>query len=164
VSIVATSRVRLSWPAEQHVPLGGRYYVYGGIGSVGYASPLAGPLPAWPRPQTKIGFGLGSFGGGAWGVGDADGVGFGMGHFGYGPFGIGGESLSVDLAHLADGTWHFAVCGCDAAGNVETPAAVTTNIALAGQPAPPSRLRATAYSAGGGGTLSLAWTKSSDDN
>lgn len=159
MAINARNNIRLTWAQQQAVPLGGAYSIYGGIDAVSYAAALAGGIPAWPAGgQTGLGFG--TLGGGFLGMAQG-GNGLGAGRLGLGPLGVGGGALSLALDALADGHWHFAVVGADAAGNEVTPAASDVSLTLAGDPRPPTQARAS-YVAGTG-IVTLTWATSPDD-
>jgi len=163
MAIVAKAAVRLQWPQEQQVPLGGAYRAYrdNRDGQIDYdAAVNAKPLPAWPEGEGKMGFGLGAFG--ACPFGFEGGLGFGLGAFGSGPFGFESGPMQYVTAPLDDGTWKFAVVGFDAAGNGLVPSSVTASATIAGVPLPPGVPQIVQYDAQSD-CLTVQWTLSPDD-
>lgn len=174
MTIIADAKVRVLWPAQQHVPLGGHYNLFRDDrdGVIDYDTPV-NPIPvqAWPDGEGKVGFGLGGgldedgqplgFGQGAFGYG-AGGARFGQGGFGLGMHGFGAELHEYVTAPLADGTYRMAVVGYDGAGNRVTPADVEVEVAVAGAPAPPGRPTAATYDQPMD-RLTLNWPLSKDD-
>ena len=163
MGLIAEAQVELSWPQRQAVPLGGHYDVYadGQTGEVDFSAKLnALPVEAWPGAVGKRGFGLGLFGAGMFGFGNIC-LPFGEGRFGMGRFGFGARMHEFLTGPHADGDWRFAVVAVDPAGNpVEPAGAIEAAASVAGSPAAPSDLAATAWE---DETLTLEWTISPDD-
>ncbi len=150
MGIEPTSRLRVAWPQDQRVNLGGAYNVYAGPeGAVSYAAPISpAPIAAWPHGAGKVGFGLGRFGAAPFGRWDG-GLGFGAAAFGAGLFGYGAGLLTCDTPPMTDGIYDLAIAARDAAGN--PPVASGGRVVRAwplGTPAEPSGLMAVSYNAG----------------
>ncbi|MFB3893215.1 MAG: hypothetical protein ACE15C_14460 [Phycisphaerae bacterium] len=146
MTITAKSRARITWNSQAALGAGDSYNVYGdgGSGSIDYDNPLnAEPIPHAPELVSSAGWGYGSWGYGLWGQ--------------FSPM-----AMAFITQLLADGTYLFAVCARDEAGNETHPAAQTASVTLAGQPRPPANLKATAYAAGSD-TVTFTWTRSPDD-
>jgi len=162
--INAHTRVRLQWPTDPAVELGGSFNAYHdeADGAINYTSSINNlPIEAWPEGRGALGFGRGRFGRGPFGRGDG-GFGFGRGWFGRGPFGHGAKMLQFITPELIDGDYKFAVCGVDKAGNVETPATIEEELTLAEEPEPPTNLTVTGY-VKGTDTLTINYALSADD-
>jgi len=164
MGIIADSQALLKWLRSQDVPADGYYHVYRDDrdGVVDYATrinPL--PIPGWADQAGKIGFGLGRFGYGPFGTGDAGGLGFGLGAFGWGLFGWCADLAEFHTPALADGMWRFGILGFDAAGNAAG-SGTEVDVVLAGTPAPPGVPTASSYD-DDTDTLTLAWSLSPDD-
>ena len=163
MGIEATSKALLRWPQQQDIPLTATFGVYrsaAGGGAVDYDSEInPAQIDAWPDGVGKVGFGLGAFGGGPFGLGHG-GVGFGLGMFGLGAFGYDVAPVEFTTGDLADALYVFSVAAADRAGNVETASAITVDVVLAGEPAPPTDAEASSYD----GTLVLAFSLSADDD
>ena len=161
-----TARVRLRWPTQQQVPIGGGYYVYASAAdgdTVNYDTPLnAAMIPAWQGDHVghKAGFGMAATGSGfgddSFGA-DADPAGFGQAAFGLDDFGRGDHWHEFTTSPLTDGTYKFAVCPVDAAGNINTSDALEISVTVAGTPYPPSAAEITAYD-DATDTLTVEWT------
>ena len=79
------ARVRLMLLRSQDLPVGAAFNVYGdgGTGQIDYDAPLnERPIPIWPCPQDKAGFGMACFGDGDLGWDAAAGGGGGKGCLG----------------------------------------------------------------------------------
>ncbi|HNY77621.1 MAG: hypothetical protein RBS72_04515 [Sedimentisphaerales bacterium] len=133
------ARVRLAFLRSQHLPPGTALDIYGdgGTGQIDYDEPLNGtPIPIWPCPQDKAGFGMSHFGDGDFGWDAAAAVGFGKGCFGYGQFGLDADAIEWISPLLASGTYRFGVQVVDEAGNAS--AAVQTGPLAVVTPARPA--------------------------
>ena len=162
MGVRASAQLDLAWPAQQHVPPGGYYLIYGNDGAGGavdYDTPLTPPRRAWPDGEGKIGAGLGPAGSGPAGYGHG-GVGAGNGPAGLGMAGFGAEWLALRTGEFNDGDWILAVVGFDAAGNRVTPG-IEQSIAVAGTPAQPADNPEP--SAWATGVLSVDFSLSPDD-
>jgi len=114
------ARVRLVVLRGQNLPAGAALNIYyvGGTGQIDYDEPLnETPIPIWPCPQDKAGFGMSRFGEGDFGWDAAGAVGFAKGCFGYGPFGRDADAIEWISPLLASGTYRFGVRVVDEAGN-----------------------------------------------
>ncbi len=163
--IAQDARVRIRWPQNQAVPLGGHYDAFRGNnagGAVDYGSRInKRPIRAWPNhAMCKIGDGMGPDGSGADGFGWG-GIGDGRGADGLGMDGFGAEMLEHLTDELPDGTYNFAVVGYDTAGNAST-GNLDDEAVLAGTPEPPGVPAADSY-VKVTDTLRLTWTLSGDD-
>jgi hypothetical protein len=132
-------RVRLVLLRSQALPLGAQVNVYfdDRAGQIDYGAPFnASPIPVWPCPQDKAGFGMARFGQGDFGHDSAACVGFGKGRFADGPFGMDADTIEWISPPLPLGRYRFGVKILDACGN-ESPAGETDPIAVvpAAQPA-----------------------------
>ena len=142
MGIIAKSRVDVTAPRQQDMPLDGFYHVEADGVEV-----TSRRTPAWEAGGAgKIGFGLGRFGYGAFGFGDG-GAGFGGGLFGYGPFGFGTPAMTIRTDLIDDGTYDMEIVGYDAAENPST-SNPTDEVILAGVPADPGFPSATSYDDG----------------
>ncbi len=130
-------RVRLSILRSQTLPLGARANVYfdNATGAIDYDHPLnPSPIPIWPCPQDKAGFGMSEFGDGDFGYDSAACIGFGKGSFAHGQFGLDADTIEWVSPVLASGRYRFAVKVMDAHGD-ESAASETDPIAIL----PPAR-------------------------
>ncbi len=79
-------------------------------GQIDYSKPLnASPIPVWPCPQDKAGFGMARFGTGDFGYDSAACVGFGKGSFADGPFGMDADTIEWISPPLPLGRYRFGV-------------------------------------------------------
>jgi len=143
----ATGRVRLVLLQSQTLPPGARFNVYSdhGAGTIDYATPLnARPIPVWPCPQDKAGFGMAAFGTGDFGYDCPACVGFGRGCFAQGPFGMDVAAIEWISPLLPLGRYRFAVRTLDASGN-ESPACETSPIAVVPLPQPAATLHVASF-------------------
>ncbi len=125
-------RVRLTILRSQNLSLAATANVYfgPGTGPVDYSTPLNSmPVPIWPCPQDKAGFGTAQFGAGDFGYDAAAAVGFGKGSFGYGQFGLDADTVEWTSPPLPLGRYRFGVRIVDARGN-ESPASETEVISV----------------------------------
>jgi len=143
MGIVASARVRLTWPLDAALAAGSYYQVFGdgGDGSIDYGSPL-NAMPIEARKDLV----------------SAAALGYGGGGYGRGGYGHGGSLMRFDTDALPDCRHKLAVIAYDQADNPA--AAVETAIAVAGVPEPPRELAAGAYA---GGVLSMTFDLSDDD-
>jgi hypothetical protein len=119
-----STRVRLTLLRSQSLPLDGAFNVYGetATGQIDYDTPLnETPIPIWPCPQDKAGFGLSCFGEGDFGWDAAAAVGFGKGCFASGQFGLDADAIEWISALLAEGAYRFGIRVLDDAGNASPP-------------------------------------------
>ncbi|HSV98860.1 MAG TPA: hypothetical protein VLI39_01715 [Sedimentisphaerales bacterium] len=138
----ATGRIRLVLLQSQALPPGARFNVYfdHGAGAIDYAAPLnESPIPAWPCPQDKAGFGMAAFGAGDFGHDSPACIGFGRGRFAEGPFGMDAGEIEWISPLLPLGRYRFGVKTLDASGN-ESPACETSPIAVVPPPRPAAAL------------------------
>ncbi len=115
------ARVKLTVLRSQDLPVGTTFNVYGdgGTGPIDYDMPLSEtPIPIWPCPQDKAGFGTACFGEGDFGWDAAAAVGFGKGCFGYGQFGLDADVIEWISPLLTEGAYRFGVKAIDTAGNL----------------------------------------------
>lgn len=115
------ARVKLTVLRSQGLPVGATFNVYGdsGTGQMDYDVPLnETPIPIWPCPQDKAGFGMACFGDGDFGWDAAAAVGFGKGCFGYGQFGLDADAIEWISPLLAEGAYRFGIKAIDTAGNL----------------------------------------------
>lgn len=115
------ARVKLTVLRRQDLPVGATFNVYGdgGTGQIDYDAPVnETPIPIWPCPQDKAGFGMACFGDGDFGWDAAAAVGFGKGCFGYGQFGLDADAIEWIGPLLAEGAYRFGVKAIDTAGNL----------------------------------------------
>lgn len=119
-----STRVRLTLLRSQSLPTAGAFNVYGdaGTGLIDYETPLnETPVPIWPCPQDKAGFGLSCFGEDDFGWDATAAVGFGKGCFGSGQFGLDADAIEWTSPVLTEGAYRFGVKVVDAAGNASAP-------------------------------------------
>jgi len=133
-------RVRLTLLRHQSLPVAAKANIYAdhGTGQIDYSTPLnSAPVPIWPCPQDKAGFGMAQFGTGDFGYDSAAAIGFGKGSFGQGPFGLDADSIEWISSALSLGRYRFGVRIADAAGR-EGPPCETEAIPVvpAAQPVP----------------------------
>lgn len=129
---VGSGRVRLTILRSQSLPAAATANVYfdNGTGQIDYASPLnSTPIPIWPCPQDKAGFGLAQFGTGDFGYDAAAAVGLGKGSFGNGQFGLDADTVEWTSPALPLGRYRFGVRIVDAHGN-ESPASETEPVTV----------------------------------
>ncbi len=134
-----SARVRLVFLRSQDLPVGAALNIYfdGGTGQIDYDEPLnETPIPIWPCPQDKAGFGMSRFGESDFGWDAAAAVGFGKGCFGRGRFGIDADAIEWISPLLASGTYRFGVRVVDEAGNRS--AAIKTKALTVVAPARPA--------------------------
>lgn len=143
----AGGRVRLTLLRSQTLPIGARANVYfdNASGQIEYSRPLnATPIPIWPCPQDKAGFGMAKFGAGDFGCDSAACVGFGEGSFANGPFGLDADTIEWISPLLPLGRYRFGVKVLDARGN-ESAASETDPIVVIPPARPAAALSATAF-------------------
>lgn len=143
----AAGRVRLSILRSQALPLGVGINVYfdNGTGQIDYDKPLnASPIPVWPCPQDKAGFGTAQFGMNDFGYDSAASVGFGKGSFGSGQFGMDADTVEWISSPLPLGRYRFGVKIRDTYGN-ENIASETDLIAVVPPPKPATALSIVAF-------------------
>lgn len=143
----ATGRVRLVLLQSQTLPPGARFNVYSdhGAGAIDYAAPLnASPIPVWPCPQDKAGFGMAAFGASDFGYDSPACVGFGRGRFAEGPFGMDAGAIEWISPLLPLGRHRFGVEALDASGN-EGPACETSLVAVVPLPKPAAALHVASF-------------------
>jgi hypothetical protein len=141
-----SGRVKLTLLRRQTLPAEAKANIYfdNGTGEIDYTQPLnTSPIPIWPCPQDKAGFGLARFGAGDFGYESAASVGFGKGSFGHGQLGLDADTLAWTTPVLPLGSYRFGVTIADGRGN-ESPACETEPIAVlpAAQPATGLRIAA----------------------
>jgi hypothetical protein len=144
---LATGRIRLVLLQNQALPPGARFNVYcdHGAGTIDYGAPLnASPIPVWPCPQDKAGFGMAAFGAGDFGYDSPACVGFGRGRFAEGPFGMDAGAIEWISPLLPLGRYRFGVKTLDASGN-ESPACETSPIAVVPPPRPAAALSVASF-------------------
>jgi hypothetical protein len=125
-----TGRIRLTILRGQSLPVAATANVYfdNGTGQVDYTTPLnSTPIPIWPYPQDKAGFGMTQFGAGDFGYDAAAAVGFSKGSFGYGQFGLDADVVEWISPTLPLGRYRLGVRIADARSN-EGPASETEPI------------------------------------
>ncbi len=130
--VASTGRVRLTILRSQKLPLAVMANVYfdNGTGQIDYTTSLnATPMPIWPCPQDKAGFGMTQFGAGDFAYDAAAAVGFGKGNFGHGQFGLDADIVQWISPALPLGRYRFGVRIADTRGN-ESPASETEAIAV----------------------------------
>ncbi len=135
-------RVRLTILRSQSLPLATTANIYfdDGMGQVDYTAPLnSRPIPIWPCPQDKAGFGMTPFAEGDFGYDAAASVGLGKGSFGHGQFGLDADTVGWISPALLLGRYRFGVRIVDAQGN-ESSASETEPIAVTPGPKPPAGL------------------------
>ena len=133
------ARVRLVVLRGQDLPPHAALNIYSdhGTGQVDYDEPLnKTPIPIWPCPQDKAGFGMSRFGNGDFGWDAAAAVGFGKGCFGCGEFGLDADAFEWTSPVLASGTYRLGAKVIDEAGNAS--AAVETGPLAVVAPARPA--------------------------
>lgn len=120
----AGGRIRLTLLRNQALPIGAQanvYFDHAG-GQIDYEQPLnASPIPIWPCPQDKAGFGTAQFGAGDFGYDSAACVGFGKGSFANGPFGLDADTIEWISPPLPLGSYRFGVKIRDPQGNESVP-------------------------------------------
>lgn len=125
-----TGRVRLTIVRAQSLPVAATANVYSdnGTGQIDYAVPLnSAPIPIWPCPQDKAGFGMAQLGTGDFGYDAAAAVGLGKGKFGQGQFGLDADTVGWTSPPLPLGRYRFGIRITDARG-CESPPSETEAI------------------------------------
>lgn len=114
------ARVKLVLLRSQDLPTGATVNIYfdNGTGDVDYTERFnTSPIPIWPCPHDKAGFGLAQFGHGDLGYDSAAAVGYGKGCFGHGHFGLDADALEWTSPALSLGRYRFGTRVTDARGN-----------------------------------------------
>ncbi len=135
-------RARLAILRSQTLPVGAKANVYfdNGSGQIDYGRPLnASPIPVWPCPADKAGFGMAQFGAGDFGYDSAASIGFGKGSFGHGQFGLDADVVEWISPLLPLGRYRFGVKILDTYGN-ESAASETEPMAVVPAPRPAAAL------------------------
>lgn len=139
-----SGRALILWPQQPGMPAGGSFNVYrsardGLAIDFTLGAQNAQPIPATP-PRPADGFGGGGFSGQSFGAG----------------------SCQFITAPLEDGDYLFCVCPLDEAGNENRLDVALAALTLAVNPLPPESAEVDGYDAQTQ-TLSLSWSKSTDD-
>lgn len=143
----ADGRLRLDLLRDQALPVDAMANIYfdNGSGQIDYAEPLnAFPLPLWPCPQDKAGFGMARFGEGDFGYDAAASVGFGRGRFGHGQFGLDADTIEWISRPLPVGLYRLGVKVADSRGN-ESTASEVGPVAIVPAATPAARLGIAAF-------------------
>ena len=163
-AIIAQAPVRIRWPAQAVVPVGGYYNIYrrqsGGAFDYDAAPVNAQSIAAWPNGNHP------GRGYGPRGMRPRGRVAFGAPR-GLGPRGLGQRGVGIFYQEFVtdwtdDGDYDFCVIGYDPAGNRITPAVAIAAVTVAGTPLPPSGLAASDYDAAAD-VIEFTWTLSEDD-
>jgi hypothetical protein len=118
------ARVTLILLRSQRLPIGASIDIYQGCGegAIDYRSPVnAEPIPVWPCPQDKAGFGMARFGEGDFGFDSAAAIGFGKGRFGRGEFGLDADTIEWISPVRPEGIYRFGVVVTDESGRTSPP-------------------------------------------
>jgi hypothetical protein len=140
-------RVKLVLLRSQTLPAEARanFYFDNGTGEIDYMQPLnACPIPLWPCPQDKAGFGTARFGTGDFSYDSAASVGFGKGNFGRGQFGLDADTLTWISPVLPLGRYRFGVKVVDRRRN-ESSASETQTISVIPAARPAVKLNIVAF-------------------
>ncbi len=141
------SRVKLTLLRSQTLPAEAKanFYFDDGTGEIDYMQPLnTYPIPVWPCPQDKAGFGMAQFGGGDFGYDSAGAVGLGKGSFGHGQFGLDADILEWTSPALPLGRYRFGVRMVDCRGD-ESSASETQAVCVIPAARPAAKLNVAAF-------------------
>jgi len=164
VSVIkAEGKVKITWPAQTHVGLGGYFNIYHRIsgGAFDYDDPInRNKILAWPDGRHP-GAGFGPAGQRPAGMGVLSAP-AGYGPAGYGPAGFGTFSYRYVTGLYDDGAHEFCVIAYDAAGNRITPAVATASVTIAAEPLPPTNLAVVSHDDATDTTV-FSWTLTEDE-
>jgi hypothetical protein len=140
-------RVKLILLRSQTLPAEAwaNFYFDNGTSEIDYMQPLnAYPIPLWPCPHDKAGFGMAQFGGGDFGYDSAASVGLGKGSFGHGQFGLDADTLAWISPVLPLGRYRFGVRVVDRRRN-ESSASETQTVSVIPAARPAAKLNIVAF-------------------
>jgi hypothetical protein len=143
----SSGRVKLTLLRSQALPAEARanFYFGNGTGEIDYMQPVnTNPIPIWPCPQDKAGFGMVQFGRNDLGYDSAASVGFGKGSFGDGQFGLDADTLEWISPVLPPGKYRFGVKLVDRRNN-EGSASETQVMSVIPAPTPAAKLNIVAF-------------------
>ena len=134
-----SARIHLTLLRSQDIPLGSGVNVYfdNGAGQIDYGTPLnPTPIPVWPYPQDKAGFGMAEFGTGDFGYESGAAIGHGRGCFGLGQFGLDADAIEWISPELPLGIYRLGATVIDHGGSESAPTETSPiTVTPAAQPA-----------------------------